>query len=54
MVIQKPDDRASPTPLKLSAASDLDDGSRVRILAIIDKYRELGINGDVFLPQVSV
>lgn len=54
MVVQKPEsERTSPTPVKFSAVADLDDASRVRTLAIIDKYRELGIHGDISLPQVS-
>lgn len=52
MVVQKPEADRSPTPLRHNT-SEFDDGNRVRILAIVDKYRELGINGDTPLPQVN-
>lgn len=40
--------------LDLSEANDLDNDDRVRILAIIDQFRELGINEDISLPQASI
>ena len=40
-------------PLELSGVNELDNDNRIRVLAIIDKLRELGINEDVSLPQVS-
>lgn len=39
--------------LKLSGVNDLDNDDRVRVLAIIDQFRELGVNEDISLPQVS-
>ena len=41
-------------PLELSGANELDNDDRVRVLAVVDKLRELGINEDVSLPQVSL
>lgn len=34
-------------------ADALDNDERVRILGIIDRFRELGVNEDIALPQVS-
>lgn len=39
--------------LDLSGANELDNDDRVRVLAIIDQFRELGVNEDISLPQVS-
>lgn len=39
--------------LSISGVNELDNDNRVRILGIIDKFRELGINEDISLPQVS-
>lgn len=39
--------------LNLSGVNDLDNDDRVRVLAIIDQFRELGVNEDISLPQVS-
>jgi len=39
--------------LDLSGANELDNDDRVRVLAIIDQLRELGVNEDISLPQVS-
>ena len=41
------------TPLALSGFNDLDNERRVHILGIIDKFRELGVNEDLSLPQVN-
>lgn len=38
----------------LPEVDGLDNESRVRVLGIIDKLRELGINENVSLPQVGV
>lgn len=42
------------TKAKLSGRSveDLNSQDRVRVLGIIDKLRELGVNEDISLPQV--
>lgn len=40
--------------LDLSGANELDNDDRVRVLAIIDQFRELGVNEDISLPQVSI
>ncbi|BCR91453.1 dynamin family protein [Aspergillus chevalieri] len=40
--------------LDLSGANELDNDDRVRVLAIIDQLRELGINEDISLPQLVV
>lgn len=45
--------KTTTTPLELSGVNELDNDNRVRILGIIDKFRELGINEDISLPQVS-
>ena len=44
---------APASSLKLSGVNDLDNDDRVRVLAIIDQFRELGVNEDISLPQVS-
>jgi GTP cyclohydrolase I len=31
---------------------DIDNPDRVKVLGIIDKFRELGVNEDISLPQV--
>ena len=36
-----------------SSVEDLDNEDRVRVLGIIDKFRELGVNEDISLPQVG-
>ena len=35
------------------SVEDLDNEDRVRVLGIVDKLRELGVNEDISLPQVS-
>ncbi|KAK3045424.1 hypothetical protein LTR09_012975 [Extremus antarcticus] len=37
-----------------SSVADLDNKDRVRVLGIIDKFRELGVNEDISLPQLVV
>jgi hypothetical protein len=39
--------------LARTSLEDLDNDDRVRVLGIIDKFRELGINEDISLPQVG-
>lgn len=39
-------------PLARASLEDLDNEDRVRVLGIIDRFRELGINEDISLPQV--
>lgn len=50
---QDADRKGTTTSLELSGVNELDNDKRVRILGIIDKFRELGINEDISLPQVS-
>jgi hypothetical protein len=38
--------------LASTSLEDLDNDDRVRVLGIIDRFRELGINKDISLPQV--
>lgn len=38
--------------LARTSLEDLDNDDRVRVLGIIDRFRELGINEDISLPQV--
>jgi hypothetical protein len=38
--------------LASTSLEDLDNDDRVRVLGIIDRFRELGINEDISLPQV--
>jgi hypothetical protein len=38
---------------KLSEMDGLDNPERVRLLGIIDQFRELGVSEDISLPQVS-
>ena len=38
--------------LARTSLEDLDNDDRVRVLGNIDKFRELGINEDISLPQV--
>ena len=35
-----------------NAVEDIDNEDRVKLLSIIDQFRELGVNEDVSLPQV--
>lgn len=37
-----------------ASLEDLDNEDRVRVLGIIDQFRELGIQVDVSLPQVNL
>lgn len=39
---------------QLAGIGDLDNERRLHILGVIDSLRELGVNEDVSLPQVSV
>lgn len=39
--------------LELSGANNMDNDDRVRVLAIIDHFRELGVSEDISLSQVS-
>jgi hypothetical protein len=41
-------------PLARASLEDLDNEDRVRVLGIIDRFRELGINEDISLPQVRI
>ena len=36
-----------------NTVDELDNTDRRRVLGIIDKFRELGVNEDISLPQVS-
>lgn len=38
---------------KIAGIDDMDSPDRVRVLGIIDQFRELGINEDISLPQVK-
>ncbi len=37
-----------------SSVEDLDNKDRVRVLSIINKFRELGVNEDISLLQLSL
>lgn len=39
--------------LSTGGVEDLDNADRSRVLGIIDRFRELGINEDISLPQVG-
>ena len=39
-------------PERLSGLDGLDNPGRTKLLAIIDKFRELGVSEDLSLPQV--
>jgi hypothetical protein len=39
-------------PERLSGLDGLDNPERIKLLAIIDKFRELGVSEDLSLPQV--
>jgi hypothetical protein len=39
-------------PGRLSGLDGLDNPERIKLLAIIDKFRELGVSEDLSLPQV--
>ncbi|KAM0723517.1 hypothetical protein Q7P37_000504 [Cladosporium fusiforme] len=41
-------------PLAKASMHDLDSEDRLRVLGIIDRFRELGINEDISLPQLVV
>ena len=36
-----------------SSVEELDSDDRVRLLGVIDQFRELGVNEDISLPQVG-
>lgn len=38
--------------LSFEGVQELDSADRIRVLGIIDQFRELGVNEDVSLPQV--
>ena len=40
--------------LELPGVNDIDNEDRVKVLAIVDQFRELGVNEDISLPQVSI
>nr|POE96532.1 interferon-induced gtp-binding protein mx2 [Quercus suber] len=42
------------TTLESTTVQDLDNEDRVRVLGIIDEFRELGVNEDISLPQLVV
>jgi hypothetical protein len=49
-----PDPVMTRQPLARASLEDLDNEDRVRVLGIIDRFRELGINEDISLPQVRI
>ena len=38
---------------KLNGLEELENEDRVRLLGIIDQFRDLGVNEDISLPQAS-
>jgi len=49
----KPSPMPKRSSAKLSEMDGLDNPERVRLLGIIDQFRELGVSEDISLPQVS-